>query len=200
MRKLALVLALAQALVASVVRADNGLLYVGAGVSRDTLSDIVDTITNSTANIDGTFWRLYAGLRPLSAFAIEADYLDFGNQTGTFFQPGVGACAINAPNCAVVNIRTDGRAFGAYAVGFLPIPLPSLDVFGKAGLARWSLSNASPAPLAGSSASSGTRFAWGVGSQARLGNFGARLEYENFRIPGTKGADVVSLEVFVNIF
>jgi hypothetical protein len=33
-----------------------------------------------------------------------------------------------------------------------------------------------------------------------FGNLGARLEYENFRIPNTNGANIVSLEAYLNIF
>jgi len=39
-----------------------------------------------------------------------------------------------------VNANPTYKAFAGYAVGFLPIPVPFLDVDGKAGLARWSSS------------------------------------------------------------
>jgi len=47
---------------------------------------------------------------------------------------------------------------------------------------------------------SGTEFAWGGGAGVHVGNFGARLEYERFNIPSTNGANVTSLEVYLNIF
>ena len=46
----------------------------------------------------------------------------------------------------------------------------------------------------------GTQFAWGLGAQAHVGNVGARLEYENFNIRNTNGANIVSLGVFLNLF
>jgi len=46
----------------------------------------------------------------------------------------------------------------------------------------------------------GSQFAWGVGGQAHFGNLGARLEYENFSIRNTGGANLVSLSVFLNLF
>lgn len=46
----------------------------------------------------------------------------------------------------------------------------------------------------------GTQFAWGVGGQVHIGNFGGRLEYENFSIRNTGGANLVSLRVFLNLF
>jgi hypothetical protein len=127
-------------------------------------------------------------------FAIEADYLDLGS--GDFGPgPGVGTCPVSG--CAAAH--SDARAFAGYAVGFLPIPVPFLDVFGKAGLARWRLNGNATAPIT-SFSTNGTEFAWGLGAGVHVGNFGARLEYEKFNIPGTNGANVTSLEAYFNIF
>ncbi len=178
-----LLLVIALALGASAAQADNAYFYVGGGISKDKLSDIVNSGTNF-ADIDSTSWKLFAGLRPVSVVAIEADYLDLGSQTSTF---------------VTTTTSSNAKAFAGYAVGFLPIPLPFLDVFGKAGLARWRLNGSGASPLT-SFSTSGTEFAWGAGAAVHVGNFGARLEYENFRIPNTNGAKVTSLEVFLNIF
>ncbi len=187
MRKLPLVLALA--LAAGVAQADNGLLYVGGGVVRDNLKDI--TATNSDLN--STEWKVWAGVRPISLFAVEADYIKLGSET---INPS-GTCALP---CATTHV--DYKAFAAYAVGFAPIPIPFLDFFGKAGLARWESSGGSTPPGGGlfSLSDNGTEFAWGVGTQAHVGNFGARLEYENFHVRNTNGANIVSLSVFLNLF
>lgn len=179
MRRL-LLPAIALVLGTNAAQADSGSAYAGAGVSKDRISGIV----NGATDIDATAWKLLAGLRPMSVFAIEADYLNLGSQTNTF---------------VTTSTHSDAKAFAGYAVGFLPIPLPFLDVFGKAGLARWKLNGSATSPLT-SLSTSGTEFAWGVGTQAHVGNLGARLEYENFRIPGTNGANVVSLDVYVSIF
>jgi hypothetical protein len=45
----------------------------------------------------------------------------------------------------------------------------------------------------------GTDFAWGIGAQAHINMFGARLEYERFNISNTNGAKVASLSVFLNL-
>ena len=178
MRRLLPVIVLA--LGASAARADNGYFYVGAGISKDKLSDIASQGTNF-ADIDSTSWKVFAGFRPISPFAIEADYLDLGSSDSS--------------------THTDAKAFAGYAVGFLPIPLPYLDVFGKAGLSRVKLNGSAGSPLpAVSFSTSGTEFAWGVGTQVHVSNFGARLEYEKFNVPGTNGANVTSLELFLNIF
>ena len=44
---------------------------------------------------------------------------------------------------------------------------------------------------------SGTDFAWGMGAQAHISMFGARLEYEGFNIPNISGPKLASLSVFV---
>jgi OmpA family protein len=168
---------------AGVAQADNGLLYVGAGISRDTLKDI--TATNS--DLDSTSWKVLAGFRPISLFAVEADYIDLGSQTSNFVN---------------VNTHLAYKAFAGYAVGFAPIPVPYLDVFGKLGVARWTSSGSStslPSASFFSLADNGTQFAWGFGGQLHVGNIGGRLEYENFNIRNTNGANVISLSVFLNL-
>lgn len=193
MRRFLLVIALA--LGAGAAWADDGTFYAGAGISKNKLSDIANQGTNF-ADIDSTSWKVFAGFRPISVFAIEADYLDLGSQTSTFFTQA-GTCPVGG--CPVTS-HSDAKAFAGYAVGFLPIPVPFLDVFGKAGLSRVKLNGSAAAPLpAVSFSTSGTEFAWGAGAGVHVGNFGARLEYERFNIPSTSGANVVSLDLYLNI-
>ena len=193
MRRILLLLALA--LGAGAARADDSL-YIGAGISRDKVSDIARTGT-SYPDIDNTSWKVYAGLRPISLVAVEADYLHLGSADFAIGAP-LALCVVGGCPAG----HSDARAFAAYAVGFLPIPVPFLDLFGKAGLARWKLDASSTggvfAPT--SVSNSGTDFAWGVGTQVHFGHVGARIEYESFRIANTSGAHVVSLEAFLNIF
>ncbi|MGO9802222.1 MAG: outer membrane beta-barrel protein [Steroidobacteraceae bacterium] len=183
--------AIVLALGAGVAQADNGMLYVGAGLTNDNLRDIAAT----NSNLSSTNWKVWAGFRPISLFAIEADYIDLGSQNVT---------SMLADGTSSTHI--DYKAFAGYAVGYLPIPVPYLDVFAKAGLARWTASGANstvigPGPASIFSLSdNGTEFAWGVGGQVHFGNFGARLEYEDFSIRNTGGANLVSLSVFLNVF
>ena len=185
MRKLILLTVLA--LGASVARADNGFFYAGAGIVRNSLTGITDL--GGLPDLKNTSWKAFAGVRPLNWLAAEADYIDLGSGNST--------ATTNAGN---VNSHTDGTAFAAYAVGFLPIPLPIVDVYGKAGLARWKLNGnvGGNAGSLGSLSTNGTEFAWGIGVQAHISMIGARLEYENFNVPNTSGASVASLSVFVN--
>jgi hypothetical protein len=181
--------ALALALGASVAHADDGMLYIGAGLTNDNLRDIAAT----NSNLDSTNWKVWAGVRPISLFAVEADYMDLGSQDVSTLVPGQGT---NTTHLSY-------KAFAGYAVGYVPIPVPYLDVFGKVGVARWtssgSTSFSTPAALF-SLSDNGTQFAWGVGGQVHVGNFGGRLEFENFSIRNTGGANLVSLSVFLNLF
>jgi len=184
MRRLLVVIVLAFG--AGIAQADdNGMLYIGAGITRDNLKDI----TAINGDLDSTNWKVFAGFRPISLFAVEADYIDLGSET---------------VSSALASAHLQYKAFAAYAVGFAPIPVPYLDVFGKVGLARWTASGNTTIPEVASGfyslSDNGTQFAWGVGAQLHVGNIGGRLEYENFNIRNTDGANVISLSVYLNLF
>jgi hypothetical protein len=185
MRKLLLLTLLA--LGANAAQAENGLFYLGAGVARHSVSDI----THGAPDLNDTSWKAYAGVRPLNWLAVEADYIDLGSGRSTYdtsFGPGSGYTDVK------------GYTWGAYAVGFLPIPLPVVDIFGKAGVAFSRLDFEFYVPgMGGGGSSNGTGFAWGVGAQAHINIVGARLEYEDLKIPNSSGAKVASLSVFLNL-
>jgi len=118
----------ALALTTAVAHADSSV-YIGAGVDRGHVSDIYHTgeipglgpffhIDNATA------WDAIIGLRPVQPFAVEATYIDLGSDT---YHWNNGQVSYNA------------HAAALYAIGFLPLPLPHLEVYGKAGLAQWQL-------------------------------------------------------------
>jgi outer membrane immunogenic protein len=177
MRRLLPLPVIALALAAGVARADD-LLYVGAGLTRNDVKDIAST----ASDFNTTSWKVLAGFRPISLFAVEADYINLGSQTTSFSDS---------------TAHLEYKAFAGYAVGFAPLPIPYVDVFGKIGLARWS-SSGSNVSLPGnffSLSDNGTEFAWGIGAQVHFGSLGARLEYESFNIPNTNGANVFSLDV-----
>lgn len=131
-------------------------------------------------------------MRPISAFAVEADYIDLGSQN------------TNVPSGPVGTTQIHYKTFAGYAVGYLPIPLPWVDVFGKAGIDHWHVSGfggctGGACSIGPFSSDNGTQFAWGVGGQVHVGNFGGRLEYEKFVIRNTGGANLVSFSVFLNL-
>jgi hypothetical protein len=185
MRKLMLLTVLT--LGATAARAENGFFFLGAGVVRNSLSDI--TALGGLPDLKNTSWKAYVGVRPLNWLAAEADYIDLGS--------GSSSSTAAAGN---VSAHADGNAWAVYGVGFLPIPLPIVDIFGKAGFAHWNLNgNVNSLVSPGSLSTNGSEFAWGIGVQAHISIVGARLEYENFNIPNTSGARVASLSVFLNL-
>jgi hypothetical protein len=189
MRKLLLVTVLT--LGAAGARAENGLFYLGAGVAHHSVSDIALQWGTPALDLKETSWKAYAGVRPLKWLAVEADYIDLGSASSTYNTGLFGETGYS---------DVTGYTWGAYVVGFLPIPLPMVDVFGKAGAAFSRLDFTSYQPGAGLSfASTGTEFAWGIGVQAHISIVGARLEYEDLKIPNSSGAKVASLSVFLNL-
>ena len=118
-------------------------------------------------------------MRALKPVGAEVEYVDFGHpRTATRF----GAVDAKASGWAV------------FAVAYLPIPVPFLNVFGKAGihniLARATVTLASGASDCAPNARCGdigpteTGFAWGGGAQLKRESFGARVEFEQFRTSG----------------
>lgn len=177
MRKLFLASALT--LFAGAAQADDLLgLYAGAGIVRAKMEDVFHT--NFT--FSNTSWKLYGGFRPLGfPFGVDVDYIDLGSATAGTFK---GLAHANS------------KAFAAYAVGYLPIPVPNIDVYGKAGLARWQFDGNYNSPSLFSVSENGTDFAWGVGGQVHfLERFAVRLEYEHFNVREADGVQLYSLGV-----
>jgi hypothetical protein len=189
MRKVLLLSALV--LGANAAQAENAFFYLGAGVTSSSLTDITSATTGGLPDLNKTSWKAFAGVHPLKWLAVEADYIDLGSNT---VEGACNPCGCMAA-CRGVT-QSDAQVFAAYALGFLPIPVPFLDVYGKAGLARSKL-NINESGLATSNR--GTEFAWGVGVQAHISIVGARLEYEALKIPNSSGAKVTSLSVFLNL-
>ena len=170
------VTAVALACVAGMAQAADGL-YAGAGITRAQVGDIFGP--GSSLRIDATSWKAFLGFKfPLIPLGIETDYADLGSQTRNFgFTQG----------------HADAKAFSAFAVGYLPLPLPFFDVYGKAGAARWQLSGGTVRPALFQLDDNGTEFAWGIGTQMHLANLAVRLEYENFNMRNTNGARLYTL-------
>jgi Outer membrane protein beta-barrel domain len=167
--------ALTLALVGSVAQAADNGFYLGAGVSKAKLDNVFGA---NALDLNNTGWKAIAGIRPLDFFAVEANYMDLGSETRS---------------AGLASARADAKAFGAYAVGFLPIPVPFLDVYGKAGVARWKVDASTSGIALVRFDDKGTEFAWGAGTQLRFGSLAARLEYDNFNVRNTDGVDLYTL-------
>ena len=175
--------------------------YFGAGVGES-------NVRNDNGPYDYGFpgfydehhaaWKVMAGVRPIAPVGAEIEYIDFGN-------PGYGYGYYN------YNYYGQGdhpTATAAFAVGYLPIPTPFLDVYGKVGVARLesditSSVNTGCAPNGACPYSPtfyqqhqwNTDFAYGAGIQAKFfPGLAVRAEYE--RISQTGGdPDAVTVGV-----
>jgi len=168
-RKLILITALALGTTAA--RADNLLgFYLGAAVGSG--SNTVESVHGYTWDADrGLGFKAMVGLRPISFLGVEADYIDYGS-----------SCNCVASSGESLHSRTDAAAL--YAVGYLPIPLPFLDIFAKAGWARIHVTGDSRATdVRGSYVvdqvdHTESNLAYGAGIQWKSHSLAFRLEYE----------------------
>ncbi len=175
MRKI--VMAVSLACVAGLAQAAPDGLYAGAGITRAQVTDIFGP--DSDLRIDNTSWKAFLGFKaPLIPIGVETEYADFGSQTRHF---------------GFVQGEAEAKAFAAFAVGWLPVPVPNLDVFGKLGAARWQLDGGTTYPSLFQLDDRGTQLAWGVGLQMHFQNVAVRGEYEGFSISNTNGARVYSV-------
>jgi Outer membrane protein beta-barrel domain len=190
MRRLILLAALA--LGATAVQAENGVFYLGAGVTNGSLTDTSNGVATDLKN---TSWKAFAGVRPFKWVAVEADYIDLGSGSNSPFS-----------NTQIITTHADASAWAAYVVGFLPVSLPVVDFYAKAGFARWKLNsnytqydpNFPNSVYTASSSSTGSDFAWGIGVQARFSIVGVRLEYEGLDVHSNY-TQVASLSLFLNL-
>lgn len=162
----------------STVQAQLPDAYVGAGVTQARIDNIFGS--GNDFNLNNTAWKVYAGVRPIPFLGLEANYMDLGSESRRYGFYGYGD-----------DFHAGAHAFSAFAVGFVPLPLPFIDVFGKAGAARWDLSGRTDSSLFAID-DHGTDFAWGGGAQAHFGPLGLRLEYEQFNVRNTDGVKAVS--------
>ena len=88
--------------------ADNGF-YLGAGLTQSRINDIGPSI-----DFKDNSYKLIAGFRPLDHFAVEVNYIDLGK---------------DSESLGPVSATVDGKAYAAFAVGYLPLPL--VDLYAK---------------------------------------------------------------------
>jgi hypothetical protein len=170
--------------------ADNPLgAYVGAGVGASNVGNSYDYGYYGRYHDDDVAWKAIAGIRPIPWVGAEAEWIDFGSGHGDNGYYGFGdyyANSVSHPKAAVL-----------YGIGYLPLPLPFLDVYGKAGVARLQTDlttyqytsggycpppySSCPAPSAFRIDQWNTKFAWGAGVGTHWQDFGFRAEYERIQ-------------------
>jgi hypothetical protein len=171
----------------SAATADLVGFYVGGAVGRAAVEvDHVAVVFPGGVPLDfdehHVGWKALFGVRPVSVLGAEFEYVNFGH-----------------PSIAAAALRADAQVRGPaiFALGYVPLPLPLLDVYGKVGLARLettaaasstvqlglacdlshpALSTCGPEGLS----TTDNRFAWGAGVQIKLSKIAVRGEYERF--------------------
>jgi len=177
------------ALSAAPAMADNPLgAYVGVGVGQSNVgsNDYYDYGYGGGYHDHDAAWKAIIGIRPLPVVGAEVEYLDFGSGNGSNGYYG-------SPGYFYGNASSHPKATILYGVGYLPLPLPFLDVFGKAGVARLQSDittfqypggpcappyTSCPAPTEFRTDQTDTKFAYGAGVQAKFQDFAFRAEYE----------------------
>ena len=128
---LGVILAIAACGASGAAFADNPLnplgFYVGAGVGESqNRSDDSRYGYPGYYNDTQFAWQALLGIRPIHLLGIEAEYIDFGQPSRHH--------GFNDVN--VSGTDSHPRAAALFGVGYLPVPVPFLDVFVKAGAAR----------------------------------------------------------------
>ena len=162
-------------------------LYVGGAVGQSQVEANVPSVGEFKENHSA--FIVIAGIRPISLIGAELSYIDFGHPSGNI-------------NSAPSDVSEKGA--DAFAVLYLPVPV--VDVFVKAGLAR--LQSTANGVRAGVGTCpinfpncalfrldrTNTSFAAGAGAQFKLGAWAVRAEYERFNAAG-ENPSLVSLGV-----
>lgn len=158
--------------------------YLGAGVGYSTVrSDDASYGLPGYYNDHQTAWKVIAGVRPISIVGAEYEYIDFG-------RPG---------NHSYNSINSNGldshpRASALFAVGYLPIPVPFFDIYGKLGVARLQTDVTSVTadvtcpvnptycpPIYSRHEQADNKLAYGAGVQSKVWGVSFRAEYERIR-------------------
>jgi opacity protein-like surface antigen len=153
--------------------ADNPVgFYLGAGAGYSTIrSDDPGYGLPAYFNDHETAWKLIAGVRPIPVVGVEYEYIDFGHPSHSY----------DASDFGYYGLDSHPRASMLFGVGYLPLPIPFLDVFGKAGVARLQTDVTtfqSSTGLYSRQNETDNRFAYGVGVQSKVWGVAFRAEYE----------------------
>lgn len=163
--------------------ADTPGAYIGASAGESWVDASVPALGSPEfgspqfRKTDGGY-QVMLGIRPIAFLGAELDYLDLGHPRGGIdFTP--------------VDVRMRGGA--AFGVLYLPVPIPTVDLFAKAGVARFQtiVEGGLPftcgfscgAPLFREDRDT-TGLGLGAGAQFRIGPFAVRTEYERFNAAG----------------
>jgi hypothetical protein len=161
-------------------------MYVGGAIGQGRVAESASypTIANQ---YPGEFmenhsaFKVMVGIRPISLIGAELTYIDFGHPSGNIF-----------------NYSANASLKGPAAFGILYLPVPVIDLYLKAGIARLQSDlsgfypNGDNVCVFGESCGTSpfrlnrtnTSGAGGAGAQYKLGSWAVRAEYERFIAAG----------------
>ncbi len=167
--------------------ADNGV-YLGAGVSQVKLDNVGKDF--NTGNLNDFKARRHV---------LEADRrLPPASTTSPWSSTTTTSATKAATSAAQQTFSADGKAYGAYAVGFLA-DRPHRPVRARPDWFAGSPMPRPRGPLGFRFDDKGTEFGWGAGAQARLGSLGGRLEYEQFDVDHTDGVEALVAQRLLDV-
>lgn len=134
--------------------------YIGGGLTQSRFDN--DDFEVDDIDDEDNSWKIILGARPHRNFAVEANYVNFG-ESG---QPSVEA---GGP------FQADADGFAVFGLAIAPIG--PVELYAKAGIARIDAKGNVGAVFFEDKA---TEFAYGAGIQFRLGRVGLRAEYEKY--------------------
>jgi OmpA-OmpF porin, OOP family len=149
--------------------------YLGAGITQSRWH--ADNFDVDDLDDEDNSWKVLGGYRFNPYFAVEGNYIDFGE-----------ARAPLTP--ASEAFDAEAKGFALYGVGL--IPLSNFDLYAKAGAARIDGEGRMGAVAF---EDDDTEFAYGAGVRWRLQNFGIQAEYEKFETDVVGDLDLISLGV-----
>jgi OmpA-OmpF porin, OOP family len=127
--------------------------YAGAGVGQSNADVSAPDFDEKDFG-----WKVFVGLRAVSYLGAELNYIDFGKPSG-------GGSELKY------------KGLAGYGLFYIPLPVPVLDVYVKAGVARVDLDVSNT-----SFSTDDTKFAFGGGVQLKFGSFAIRGEYEQYKV------------------
>jgi hypothetical protein len=128
-----------------------------------------------------TAFEFMLGLHPVPALGAEVQYVDLGHPSGNIY-----------------GFPANASVKGESVFGVVYLPIPVIDVYGKAGVARLQTSASGFFPTGGFGCTTGSPcssipfqlsrttsdFAMGAGAQIHFGAWAIRAEYERFNAAG----------------
>jgi OmpA-OmpF porin, OOP family len=147
--------------------------YLGAGITQSRWD--ADNFDVGDLDDEDNSWKAIAGYRFHPNFAVEANYIDFGEASAPATPPAA-------------RFDAEAKGFALYAVGTVPISM--VDLYAKAGAAR--IDGEGRFGDLGFQ-DDATEFAYGAGIRLRLQKFGIHAEYEKFDTDVVGDLDLITL-------